>query len=223
MLFGRRPASLPSAVIFRGSCMSSAATKEGGAAAPAAANPPSSQPLVMQLIVDASLLQQAGWSMGPMMAQAAHATSAVLAQTYGQPQTQAYLAPGNLPHMRKVVLKAPAGVGLHALSQQLDEAAARSQDDGKATSDGAAFPQHHLWIEQPEDIPTVLALAPNTRPSVGRCVGSITACDAAGLTLLLGIIAILPPGSQESSQQMLTASRLSTTIREERLKRGSQL
>jgi hypothetical protein len=35
--------------------------------------------LVMQLIVDEELLRQPGWSMGPMMAQAAHATSAVSA------------------------------------------------------------------------------------------------------------------------------------------------
>lgn len=27
-----------------------------------------------------------------------------------------------------------------------------------------AFPEHYLWVEQPEDIPTVLAMAPNRKP-----------------------------------------------------------
>lgn len=27
------------------------------------------------------------------------------------------------------------------------------------------FPDHVLWIEQPENIPTILAIAPNRRPA----------------------------------------------------------
>ncbi|PWN31207.1 uncharacterized protein FA14DRAFT_109482, partial [Meira miltonrushii] len=116
-------------------------------------------PLIMQLIVDATLFEkQPGWSMGPMMAQAGHATSAIIAKTYAHPNTQAYLSEENLPNMRKVVLKTGKGMTLEELSQKLTNA--------KQNADQSqGFPEHHLWIEQPENIPTVLAIAPNTRPS----------------------------------------------------------
>ena len=38
-------------------------------------------------------------------------------------------------------------------------------------------PPHYLWIEQPEDIPTVLAIAPNHKPAV-RVSGLRDACPA---------------------------------------------
>lgn len=130
-------------------------------------------PLVMQLIVEPSLIADPHWSLGPMMVQAAHATSAVLAQTASHSNTREYLSDGNLPNMRKVVLKAPTskagsdGSSLRKLSEQLAEgmriAKQARVDDGDERD---AFPGHHLWIEQPEGVATVLAIAPNTRPSV---------------------------------------------------------
>lgn len=56
--------------------------------------------------------------------------------------------------MRKVVLQTDES--LFDLSQRLQVAEANSSE----------FPLHHLWIEEPEHIPTVLAIAPNIRPSV---------------------------------------------------------
>ena len=123
---------------------------------------PQSTGLVMQLIVDTSLFErQPNWSLGPMMAQAGHATSAIIAKTYNQPNTQSYLSETNLPNMRKVVLKTGKGISLETLSEKLKIAAEKAQTDQTEQ-----FPDHHLWIEQPENIPTVLAIAPNTRPSV---------------------------------------------------------
>lgn len=115
-----------------------------------------SQPLVMQLIVDRRLIVDQGWPVGPMMAQGAHATAAVLAQTAAAPDTAEYLAPENLQSMRKVVLQAPDGTGLRDVAAQLDAARAES----------AEVPPHYLWVEQPEDVPTCLAVAPNRKPKV---------------------------------------------------------
>ncbi|WFD34520.1 hypothetical protein MCUN1_001361 [Malassezia cuniculi] len=119
-----------------------------------------SQPLVMQLIVDKRLITDEGWPMGPMMAQAAHAAAAVLVQTSTAPNTVEYLAPENLLSMHKVVLQAPEGVGLRDLASQLDEASKQSEE----------VPAYHLWVEQPEDVPTCLAVAPNRKPKVLHCV-----------------------------------------------------
>jgi hypothetical protein len=59
--------------------------------------------------------------------------------------------------MRKIVLKTAKGTSLDDLSAKLDEARIASGD---------AIARHHLWVEQPENIPTVLAIAPNARPAV---------------------------------------------------------
>lgn len=67
--------------------------------------------------------------------------------------------------MHKVVLQTPAEgkhkMSLQELSQRLD--AARTEEEGKG--EGEEFPQHYLWIEQPEGIATCLAIAPNRKPA----------------------------------------------------------
>ncbi|WFD32988.1 hypothetical protein MSPP1_004045 [Malassezia sp. CBS 17886] len=152
----------------------------------------------MQLIVDKRLVQDDGWGIGPMMAQAAHATTAVLVQTSGRPDTQAYTALENLVHMHKIVLQTPKGVSLAALSARLQEAAGSGEDADGGTAggkgaeeenaggsctgtlggppheptigtsapdaDATSFPPHCLWIEQPENTPTCVAIAPNRKP-----------------------------------------------------------
>jgi hypothetical protein len=65
--------------------------------------------------------------------------------------------------MRKVVLQ--TSEPLEELSHRLKAAAELNKDD---------FPSHHLWIEEPEHIATVLAIAPNTRPSVSDAAASGT-------------------------------------------------
>ncbi|GBE80723.1 peptidyl-tRNA hydrolase II [Sparassis crispa] len=122
-------------------------------------------PLVMQIVVRRDLLDSEDWGVGPLMAQAAHATAAVLHETKDRPETQAYL--DNLTHMRKVVL----------------QTADRSSIERLHTLLASCTPPvpHHLWVEQPEDVPTCLALAPNRRESTVR-----KALDKAGCRLWKG-------------------------------------
>ncbi|KAI0696674.1 hypothetical protein C8T65DRAFT_31800 [Cerioporus squamosus] len=136
-------------------------SESGGATAP------TQQPLVMQIVVRRDLLDAEGWGVGPLMAQVAHATSAVtvhplwfearaqslradaqlsqvLHETRERPETQAYL--DDLKNMRKVVMQTTDQASIEKLAKLLD----------------ACDPPvpYHLWIEQPENIPTCLALSP---------------------------------------------------------------
>ncbi|KAI0343686.1 peptidyl-tRNA hydrolase II [Trametopsis cervina] len=104
-------------------------------------------PLTMQIIVRRDLLEAEGWGVGPLMAQVAHATAAVLHETRDRPETISYL--DDLKNMRKAVLQTTDEASLKRLSDLL-------------TNSAPPIP-HHLWIEQPENVPTCLALAPNRR------------------------------------------------------------
>jgi len=118
----------------------------------------------MQLIVDGSLSTSLNWPKGPWMAQSAHAAIAAIHISSSSPNTQAYLSPENLGSMHKVVLQTPAEgkhkLSLQELAQRLD--AARTE---QGQAEGEEFPQHYLWIEQPEGIATCLAIAPNRKPA----------------------------------------------------------
>ncbi|KZT21051.1 peptidyl-tRNA hydrolase II [Neolentinus lepideus HHB14362 ss-1] len=107
------------------------------------------QLLAMQIVVRRDLLEAEGWGFGPLMVQVAHATAAVLHATRERPETIEYL--NNLTEMRKSVLQIPNEESLNKLAKLL-------------SSSTPPIP-HHLWIEQPENIPTCLALAPNYRES----------------------------------------------------------
>lgn len=52
-------------------------------------------------------------------------------------------------------------MSLQELSDKLTAAQREAQEAGQQD-----FPDHFLWIEQPENIPTVLAVAPNRKPAV---------------------------------------------------------
>ncbi|PWN43030.1 hypothetical protein IE81DRAFT_322959 [Ceraceosorus guamensis] len=129
-------------------------------------------PLVMQLIVDRSLtqpVQDGGWPRGPLMSQAAHAAVAVISRSLDQSLTQAYISSttGALESMHKIVLVTSPKQTIRELSSKLDEArqAAANAASTAGQEDTEHFPLHHLWIEQPENIPTVLAIAPNRKPA----------------------------------------------------------
>ncbi|EIN06795.1 peptidyl-tRNA hydrolase II [Punctularia strigosozonata HHB-11173 SS5] len=116
---------------------------------------PVPEPLIMQIIVRRDLLDKEGWGLGPLMAQTAHATAAVLHETRENPNTQAYLA--DLKGMRKIVMQTSSVASLTKLSNALS----------------AATPPvpHHLWIEQPENEPTCVAIAPNRKePAVKKAL-----------------------------------------------------
>lgn len=105
------------------------------------------------------------------MAQAAHAAIAVIVKSSDSPNTRAYVSERNLDSMHKVVLQTPssgkAKMDLHDLARKLDEARRVYEEeagDGKE-GEGEEFPQHCLWIEQPENVATCLAIAPNRKPA----------------------------------------------------------
>jgi len=75
--------------------------------------------------------------------------------------TQAYLS--DLKNMRKVTLQVPDEESLRKLEKLLNEA------------DPAIG--HYLWIEQPENVATCLALAPNDRGKAVRKVLDKSGCQ----------------------------------------------
>ncbi|KAE8224851.1 hypothetical protein CF319_g2328 [Tilletia indica] len=119
------------------------------------------RPLVMQIIIDRPITKSTDWNRGALIAQGAHAAIAIIAQTIDEPLTKEYISPANLGSMHKVVLQAPKSGSLADLSQRLLEAQEKEEDE----TTGLRFPKHHLWIEQPEGIPTAIALAPNRKPA----------------------------------------------------------
>lgn len=120
----------------------------------------------MQLIVDGEASATLGWPKGPWMAQAAHAAIAALTVSASSPSTAEYVSASNLSSMHKVVLQTPragkAKMDLRELSARLTEARSKyEQHQGEEEE----FPMHYLWIEQPENVPTCLAIAPNRKPA----------------------------------------------------------
>ena len=87
------------------------------------------------------------WPVGAVAAQAAHAATAALWLSRDAAVTAAYCAPDNIDHMRKVVLEATGEAQLLQIAAKLEEAGV----------------MHKLWIEQPENVPTALAAAPNRK------------------------------------------------------------
>lgn len=82
--------------------------------------------------------------------------SQALVRSLSREDTRQYISEANLPCMHKIVLQTPKNMSLTELSTKLYEEAAKD----------ASVPPHYLWIEQPENIPTCLAIAPNRKPTV---------------------------------------------------------
>ncbi|XP_034555454.1 putative peptidyl-tRNA hydrolase PTRHD1 [Notolabrus celidotus] len=104
--------------------------------------------LVQYVVVRSDLVHKLSWPLGAVITQACHAATAAIHLNYGDPDTQRYLE--DLDSMHKVVLGAPDEAALSSLSENLTQA-------------GVA---HKLWIEQPENIPTCLALKPCLKETV---------------------------------------------------------
>ncbi|KAK0156464.1 putative peptidyl-tRNA hydrolase PTRHD1 [Merluccius polli] len=104
--------------------------------------------LVQYVVVRSDLVHQLAWPLGAVITQACHAATAAIHLTYSDSDTQEYLA--QLDAMHKVVLQVPDQPTLSSLSETL-------------TQKGIA---HKLWMEQPEDIPTCLALKPYPKEAV---------------------------------------------------------
>ncbi|CAB1340217.1 unnamed protein product [Coregonus sp. 'balchen'] len=104
--------------------------------------------LVQYVVVRSDLVHTLAWPLGAVITQACHAATAAIHLNYNDPDTQEYLA--ELDSMHKVVLQALDQASLSILSETL-------------TENGLA---HKLWIEQPENIPTCLALKPYPKETV---------------------------------------------------------
>ncbi|XP_045767734.1 putative peptidyl-tRNA hydrolase PTRHD1 [Maniola jurtina] len=109
--------------------------------------------LVQYVLLRSDLLKELGWSIGALVAQACHASTAVLHLYREDENTINYL--NDLDNMHKVVLEVPNEESLKKVAEKLKE---NSID-------------HKLWIEQPENIPTCLALKPYPKEEVKKYVG----------------------------------------------------
>ncbi|EPR63887.1 Peptidyl-tRNA hydrolase PTH2 domain-containing protein [Toxoplasma gondii RUB] len=111
-------------------------------------------PIVQYVLLRKDLQTALGWPTGAVIAQACHACISVVASAYSEPDVQAYLAEGD--NMRKVVLEVHSEEDLRKISETLD------------TKDIC----HKLWIEQPEGIPTCVAIQPMRRSKVNSLLKS---------------------------------------------------
>ncbi|KAK3921718.1 Putative peptidyl-tRNA hydrolase PTRHD1 [Frankliniella fusca] len=106
--------------------------------------------IVQYVVVRGDLLSQLGWPIGALIAQACHACTAVTHLHHDDEHMKAYLS--DLDNMRKVVLEADSEVSLRELSVKLEE--------------GGVL--HKLWVEQPENIPTCIAVKPHPKEEIQK-------------------------------------------------------
>lgn len=104
--------------------------------------------LVQYVVVRGDLLRLLSWPTGAVIAQACHASTAVLWMHRNDSNTLQYTT--DLDNMHKVILEAPSQDELEKLSQDLSA----NQID------------HKLWIEQPENYATCLATKPYPKQQI---------------------------------------------------------
>jgi len=120
-------------------------------------------PIVQYIVLRKDLWTEQGWPLGPLIAQACHASVAAVMEHRDDEATQRYCAPENIDQMTKVVLEAKGEAQLRNLAQKLTEAGVK----------------HKLWIEQPENYPTCLAFKPSPKSEVAQYVKKFNLCKAA--------------------------------------------
>uniref|UniRef100_UPI00398ECCA1 putative peptidyl-tRNA hydrolase PTRHD1 n=1 Tax=Pristiophorus japonicus TaxID=55135 RepID=UPI00398ECCA1 len=119
------------------------------------ASPGPAPRLVQYVVVRGDLQRGLGWPLGALLAQACHACTAAIHLFYPDPDTQTYLR--ELDTMHKVVLEVADEQTLTNLSQTLRDAGVH----------------HKLWIEQPENIATCLALKPYPKDQVQKLLKTL--------------------------------------------------
>jgi hypothetical protein len=78
--------------------------------------PAGSDPIVQWVVLRRDLWGDQGWPLGPVIAQACHASAAALLLHLDDEDTRAYVAPDALDHMHKVLRLSTAAAGrLHHL------------------------------------------------------------------------------------------------------------
>ena len=107
-------------------------------------------PIVQFVVIRRDLLKTLEWPVGSVVAQACHACLAVTWEHRDDPDVAAYLSPENINSMHKVTKECKGEPQLLTLAEKL-------QAEGVA---------HRVWMEQPENIPTAIALKPYPRSRV---------------------------------------------------------
>lgn len=110
---------------------------------------------VQYIIVRSDLKTTLGWPLGAVIAQCCHASTAIMHLQREDETTKSYLE--DLDNMHKVVLGAKDEEALRKLSEKLKE------NDIK----------HKMWIEQPENIPTCIAIKPYIKEEVHKFVKNL--------------------------------------------------
>eukprot|EP00966_Prymnesium_polylepis_P137856 3185978-Prymnesium_polylepis.1 len=117
-------------------------------AAPAATAKEEEDTIVQFIVVRRDWLKTLEWPVGSVIAQACHASTAVMFEHRDDAAVTAYL--GKLDSMYKVVKEVKGEPQLLTLAEKL-------------RSEGIA---HKVWLEQPENMPTAIALKPYPRSQV---------------------------------------------------------
>ncbi|XP_059172909.1 putative peptidyl-tRNA hydrolase PTRHD1 [Physella acuta] len=105
-------------------------------------------PIVQYVVVRGDLITKLQWPIGAVIAQACHSCTAVIHLYYNDDTTKEYL--GELDRMHKIILEAKDEESITKLAENLT-----SHNIG-----------HKLWIEQPENTPTCLAVKPYRKSDV---------------------------------------------------------
>ena len=99
--------------------------------------------IVQYILLRRDLKKMKNYNDGAIISQACHASTAILYQTINDDLTKSYF--NDLERMHKIVLSVDGGENeLNELSNILKQNSI----------------QYHLWIEQPENIPTAIAVKP---------------------------------------------------------------
>ncbi|GHJ86668.1 hypothetical protein NliqN6_3070 [Naganishia liquefaciens] len=125
----------------------STATPDGPTPTPSESPNPRVGALTMQIIIRRDLLDVEKWPIGPLIAQGSHAATAIMHLQRENQAMKDYTA--DWKHMRKAILQTPDEETIRSLSNALTNATPPIE--------------HHLWIEEPENEPTALAILPNKR------------------------------------------------------------
>ncbi|CRH01030.1 peptidyl-tRNA hydrolase PTRHD1, putative [Plasmodium relictum] len=99
--------------------------------------------IVQYILINKEILDKK-WPLGSIIAQACHACVAVIAENINDNIVKEYVSSENINNMHKVVLKVDDTEELKKLSSILDKESFK----------------YKMWIEQPENILTALALKP---------------------------------------------------------------
>eukprot|EP00299_Pterocystis_sp_00344_P016253 c8153_g1_i4.p2 GENE.c8153_g1_i4~~c8153_g1_i4.p2 ORF type:complete len:126 (-),score=20.86 c8153_g1_i4:90-467(-) len=108
--------------------------------------------IIQYVVMRRDLVKTLGWPVGALISQGVHASIAAVVKHIADPQVVEYTSDGQLERMHTITLEVRDEPHLHEVA-------------GRLTGAGLQF---HLWMEQPENIPTCLATKPSPRNMFGN-------------------------------------------------------